>query len=161
MEIERKFLVGGDLPEGEHAPAPLLQGYLAVSDGIEVRVRVAGTAAFLTVKTLSKPGSFTREEFEYPIPVRDATLLLVMCRDRIVAKSRRIVRHAGMAWEVDEYSGANDGLATAEVELDAEDQLVELPPWIGAEVTQDARYSNRNLALRPFSTWSRATVESR
>ena len=41
----------------------------------------------------------------------------------------------GLAWEVDEYFGANAPLVTAEIELPDEKTLVELPEWIGREVT--------------------------
>ena len=32
----------------------------------------------------------------------------------------------------------------------------EAPPWLGAEVTHDARYFNSNLATAPYSTWLEA-----
>lgn len=157
MEIERKFLVRGTPPEVGRAPVQLVQGYVAVGDQAEVRVRVSGDAAFLTVKTVRQAESISRSEFEYRIPLRDASrMLAACCAGRIVLKRRRVVEHAGMAWEVDEYSGDNEGLVTAEVELVSETQRIELPPWVGAEVTHDERYSNRNLAARPFSTWSTA-----
>jgi len=37
--------------------------------------------------------------------------------------------------------------------LTSEDQLIELPDWIGEEVTGDPRYFNSNLVARPYSTW--------
>jgi adenylate cyclase len=157
MEIERKFLVTGAAPRGRREPVRLVQGYIAVDSEAEVRVRVAGEAAFLAVKTFRRPGSISRHELEYPIPLRDATeLLAACCGGRIVLKHRRVVEHAGMAWEIDEYSGANEGLVVAEIELASEIQRVELPSWVGAEVTHDARYSNRNLATHPISTWTAA-----
>ena len=58
-----------------------------------------------------------------------------------------------MTWEVDEFLGANAGLVLAEIELDAEDQPFVRPPWLGAEVTGDARFVNANLAVRPFTSW--------
>jgi len=157
MEIERKYLVRGTPPEGRQVPVQLVQGYVAIDSEAEVRVRVAGEAAFLAVKTFRKPGSISRHELEYPIPLRDAgEMLAACCAGRIVLKRRRVVEHAGMAWEIDEYSGANEGLIVAEVELASETQSVELPAWVGAEITHDARYSNRNLATRPVSTWTAA-----
>jgi adenylate cyclase len=157
MEIERKFLVRGARPKGDRAPVELVQGYVALDSDAEVRVRVAGQAAFLTVKTFRKAGSISRHELEYPIPLRDASeMLAACCGGRIVLKRRRAVEHAGMAWEIDEYAGANDGLVVAEIELASETQRIELPSWIGAEITHDARYSNRNLATRPISTWAAA-----
>ena len=74
-----------------------------------------------------------------------------------VEKIRRIVPHAGMNWEVDEFLGANAGLVVAEIELREESQAFESPSWLGQEVTDDARYFNSQLAARPFSTWSLST----
>jgi adenylate cyclase len=42
----------------------------------------------------------------------------------------------------------------AEVELTSEDQVFGRPPWVGREVTSDARYYNSNLASTPYSQWS-------
>jgi adenylate cyclase len=46
-------------------------------------------------------------------------------------------------------------LRFAEVELSQEHQRVELPSWVGAEVTGQAGYYNGSLAQRPFSTWTK------
>ena len=53
------------------------------------------------------------------------------------------------------FSGENSGLVIAEVELRHEDQRVELPGWVGAEVTGQPSYYNGSLVLRPFCSWSR------
>ena len=49
--------------------------------------------------------------------------------------------------------GANAPLVTAEIELPNEKTVVELPDWIGREVTDDHRYKNNNLAAHPYSEW--------
>jgi len=46
-------------------------------------------------------------------------------------------------------------LVIAEIELRHEHQHIELPSWIGAEVTGQSRYYNSSLVQRPFSSWSR------
>jgi len=33
---------------------------------------------------------------------------------------------------------------------------LEVPPWIGVEVTRQGKYDNDALAQRPFTTWSLA-----
>lgn len=53
--------------------------------------------------------------------------------------------HVG-PWEIDEFHGALEGLVVAEIELDNENQEIELPDFIGREVTGDARYYNSSLA---------------
>jgi CYTH domain-containing protein len=71
----------------------------------------------------------------------------------LIEKTRRKIQYTGLVWEVDEFFGDNEGLIVAEVELTSEDQAVELPEWIGAEVTTDARYYNSNLSIKPFKYW--------
>ena len=149
-EIERKFLVQGD---GWRSAAGLRlsQGYLCRDVARTVRVRLAGSQAFLTVKGASVGA--TRAEFEYPIPVDDARQLLALCDGPLIDKTRHTLNHAGMVWEVDEFHGANEGLVVAEIELASEDQAFGKPPWLGREVTDDARYFNSYLAAHPYTTW--------
>ena len=160
IEIERKFRVTG---EGWRAVAtrvqPMAQGYLndlaAVEGGTQktsVRVRVEGDRAFLNLKS-RQPGH-TRQEFEYPIPVDDAHQLLALSTGGLVEKNRHYIRHEGHLWEVDEFLGANAGLVVAELELDSADEPYARPDWLGAEVTELARYYNLALAERPYSRWS-------
>ncbi len=59
----------------------------------------------------------------------------------------------GLVWEIDEFHGVNEGLTVAECELESEDQQIDKPDWVGAEVTGDPRYYNSNLIAKPFSTW--------
>jgi adenylate cyclase len=44
-------------------------------------------------------------------------------------------------------------LKLAEVELEDECQDVEIPEWIGEEVTFDNRYFNSSLVKLPFKNW--------
>lgn len=160
LEIERKFLVTGDRwRAGADAGRRLRQGYLCADPHGTVRVRLAGPApqagdgerAWLTVKGPTRGA--VRQEFEYAIPPADAADLLALCADLVVEKVRYRVPHAGRVWEVDVFAAANRPLVVAEVELqDAADEVV-LPDWVGAEVTEDRRYSNSNLARHPFSRW--------
>lgn len=152
-EIERKFLVTG---EGWRQAAlgpglPLRQGYLAAGGGTApvVRVRLAGEAAFLTIKG---PGLLSRAEYEYPIPAEHARAMLAeLCPPPVIEKTRTRVAHGGLVWEVDEFGGHLAGLVLAEVELDSAEQAFDRPGWTGTEVTGDARYQNNALsrALAP------------
>ena len=150
LEIERKFLVVGD--DWRAAPAvPYAQGYLNRDKQRTVRVRIVRDQAWLTVKGAN--AGATRAEFEYAIPVDDARQLLALCDGPLVRKRRRVIVHAGMTWEIDEFEGDNAGLVVAEIELPSEDAPFEAPPWLGIEVTHDPRYFNSSLATAPFSTW--------
>ena len=150
IEIERKFLVVGDAwRQGEGVS--YAQGYLNRDAERTVRVRIAGDRAFLTVKGVSRGA--TRAEFEYEIPVTDASQLLELSDGPVVRKVRRLVEYEGSTWEVDEFLGDNAGLVVAELELDSEDATFAKPAWLGREVTDDPRYYNSNLAAHPYSRW--------
>ncbi|KRA20216.1 CYTH domain-containing protein [Lysobacter sp. Root604] len=160
IEIERKFLVSGD---GWRAAArevvPMAQGYLndlAILDSgamkASVRVRIAGDAAYLNLK--SRELGHTRQEFDYPIPVADARALMALCTGGTIDKRRHYVEHQGHLWEVDEFLGDNAGLVVAELELQHADEAYARPDWLGREVTDAARYYNLALATRPYADWS-------
>jgi adenylate cyclase len=149
-EIERKFLVN-DQGWRQQSPIRICQGYLNRDKDRTVRVRIAGDRAYLTVKGATNGTS--RLEFEYQVPISDAEQLLLLCDGPIIEKNRHVLIHAGTTWEVDEFLGANAGLVVAEVELEREDQPFERPSWLGVEVTEDPKYFNSNLAIKPYSTW--------
>lgn len=154
-EIERKFLVTGDGWRHGATGIAIRQGYLAASPAVAVRVRTRGERAFLTVK--GGASARVRSEFEYEIPRADAeTMLDALCPPPLIEKTRYSVRFADHLWEIDVFAGDNAGLVLAEVELAAADEPVALPPWVGAEVTDDPRYLNANLARRPYRTWAAA-----
>jgi adenylate cyclase len=152
IEIERKFLLVGDAWRGLGEPVLLRQGYLCSDPDRVVRVRTAGDAGTMTIK--GRSSGATRAEWEYPIPLADANELLDrLCEQPLIEKYRRKITFAGNVWEVDEFLGANQGLAFAEIELDSEEQAFEKPEWIGAEVTHDRRYYNSSLISLPYSQW--------
>jgi CYTH domain-containing protein len=153
QEIERKFLVATDAwRNGVTQATRLRQGYLCLDTARTVRVRISGTQGWLTIKG---PGAGpSRAEYEYALPLSDATDLLDhLCLRPQIDKTRHLIPHGGLTFEVDVFHGDNEGLVMAEVELSAVDTHVDLPPWIGREVTGDHRYFNAYLAQHPFRTW--------
>jgi adenylate cyclase len=150
-EIERKFLVRGEEWRALAVGVRYRQGYLSTVKERTVRVRTVGERGYLTVKGITVGA--TRKEFEYEIPAADAAALLELCEQPLVEKVRYRIPAGGLTWEVDEFEGVNRGLIVAECELASEDQRIELPPWIGAEVTGDPRYFNSNLIAHPFTAW--------
>ncbi len=151
-EIERKYLVrpGAWTPQG--TGTHFKQGYLNSQKERVVRVRIEGTTAKLTIKGITTGA--TRSEFEYPLPLGDAEVLLdQLCEQPLIDKHRHVEQHAGRTWEIDVFHGDNEGLVVAEVELAAESDAIELPPWAGEEVTHDPRYFNSNLLRSPYRTW--------
>lgn len=153
-EIERKFLVTGNGWRKGGRRSRLRQGYLCASKERSVRVRLEDGAGTLTIKGPARGAA--RDEYEYPIPARDAARLLDgLCEKPLIEKTRTRVRFKGLVWEVDEFSGDNRGLVVAEVELDRAGQTAVLPPWAGKEVTRDPRYLNANLFKNPYRRWAR------
>lgn len=150
-EIERKFLVRDSSWNDGSPGVRIAQGYLSLDPARSVRVRLAGDEAWLTIK--GRTEGITRAEFEYPIPVDDARVLLEICLPSVIDKTRHRIPHGGHVWEVDVFHGANEGLVLAEVELADESVAIEPPPWAGAEVSSDFRYYNTSLAARPFGAW--------
>ena len=157
VEIERKFLVKDDSwrldAHGQRiAGVPFRQGYLPTKDDTTVRVRLEGASAKLTIK--GKTTGLSRLEFEYSIPLQDAQQMLdELCEKPLIEKVRYCRSEQGYVWEIDEFSGDNQGLIVAEIELDSEDEQPPLPGWVGKEVTGDARYFNVALVKHPFKHW--------
>ena len=153
VEIERKFLVRGDSWRGQaESETHIMQGYLANTPEMTLRVRVKGEQAFLTLKGTSQ--GISRLEFEYPIPVADAQdMLRALAVSPPIDKVRYQVRVGDHVWELDVFAGENAGLVMAEIELAAEDERFEKPEWAGEEVSNEARYYNVNLARHPYTRW--------
>jgi adenylate cyclase len=153
LEIERKFLIDINKLEKLENGYAIKQAYIQTKDNTTVRVRLKGDEAFLTIKGESVGA--TRAEYEYSIPVVDANEMLdKLCAKPIVDKTRYLVKHKKNIWEIDIFHKDNDGLIVAEVELESEDELVELPEWIVKEVTGQAKYYNSNLLEYPYSQWT-------
>jgi len=153
IEIERKFLLRDDSWR-EQAGAGMVysQGYLASDPLSSVRVRLAGDKAWLNIKKATS--AIRRLEYEYPIPVEDAAeILKELCVGGRIDKTRYHVTHASHLWEVDVFEGENTGLVVAEIELTDEQEIFEMPSWLGEEVSHDPRYYNMNLAKTPCTQW--------
>ena len=151
VEIERKFLVTSDQWR-DLAPGELYrQGYIPTIEST-VRIRIIRDRGFITIKGITQ--GISRAEFEYEIPLKDATEMLdSLCNPPLIEKYRHTIELNGLVWEVDEFLGENRGLTIAEVELKSADQVIELPDWIGEDVSHDPRYYNSNLTKHPFTTW--------
>ena len=153
IEIERKFLVVNDSWRSLGLGKVYKKGYIATADNITtIRVRIIGEEAYLTIK--SKTEGISRNEFEYPIPLEDAQMILESLCDRpLIEKIRYKINYDNLLWEIDEFQGENQGLIIAEVELENENQTINLPEWVGEEVSHDPRYYNVNLTKNPYQTW--------
>ncbi|MGW8369746.1 MAG: CYTH domain-containing protein [Gammaproteobacteria bacterium] len=154
-EIERKFLVATDAWRDKvRREMRLRQGYFGGGGRCLTRVRSNGRQAWLNVK--SRESGMRRLEFDYEIPLEDAEVMLKkFCDGALIDKTRYWVDDSGHTWEVDVFHGENAGLIVAEVELKLVTEAVDLPDWVGEEVTDDIRYYNASLVDKPYSRWRR------
>jgi CYTH domain-containing protein len=146
-EIERKFLLK-QLPESltSYPHEGIEQGYLALEEGIQVRLRKKGSVHSLTYKRGNKS---TREEREVRLTAEQFDALWPATANRRLSKIRYDVPHENLVVEIDVYTGRHDGMVVAEVEFPDEQSRRDFvpPDWFGEEVTGNSRYSNVVLAL--------------
>ena len=155
-EIERKFLLRR-CPTAEEMPVHfkeflIEQTYLPTLDGSEARVRrrsMEGSSIYThTIKHPLLAGQ--RIEVEHQISSREYIALLEKADParRTVRKHRRCFLWENQYFELDSFLDPNPGLAILEVELEAPDQAVILPPFVDIEreVTGDRAYSNYSIA---------------
>ncbi|MEF8833461.1 MAG: CYTH domain-containing protein [Halofilum sp. (in: g-proteobacteria)] len=152
-EIERKFRVTGEFRDHARDAERIVQGFLSSVPERTVRVRKRSGRGYLTIKGKGDPGGTTRYEWEREIPPEEADALLALCEPGIIDKTRHYVPVDGRVFEVDEFHGDNAGLIVAELELAHADDPIPSPPWLGPEVTGDARYYNAALKAHPYSQW--------
>lgn len=153
QEIERKFLVVGDYKAGALTVIPILQGYLSSVPDRNVRVRLSGDKAYLTIKGAATKDGLSRYEWEKEISPVDARELIKLCEPGVIEKRRYLIPVGKHVYEVDEFHGENEGLVIAEIELAAVDESFDKPQWLGKEVTGDKRYYNSSLLTDPYKNW--------
>ncbi|HEY0369144.1 MAG TPA: CYTH domain-containing protein [Chthoniobacterales bacterium] len=148
-EIERKFLLKrlpADLTSYPHAE--IEQGYLAIEDDVQVRLRKKGDVRTLTFKRGSKT---SREEREVQLSVDQFAALWPATVGRRLTKIRYDIPYRERVVEVDVYTGRHDGVIVAEVEFEDDKSCREFvpPEWLGEDVTGSSRYSNVVMAQSP------------
>ena len=152
VECERKFLLSDTSILDGLQGRSIEQGYLAMNERVVVRVRLTDEEAFFTIKQAT-PG-VTRLEYDCPVSRAEAREIFDGLAQRpIIQKVRYEIEHHNHTWEVDRFFGENEGLIVAEIELEHEDEPFETPGWIGEEVTQDKRYYNAHLVIKPYKEW--------
>jgi CYTH domain-containing protein/predicted ATPase len=156
-EIERKFLVRGGRA-GQEVPVhfeefDLEQTYLLSHDGSETRVRRRRQQGASTYTHTVKRGvaAGQRVKIERQITGREYIGLLAQADPtrRTLKKWRRAFLWENQYFEWDIFKDPRPGLELLEVEVDAIDGPVALPPFLSIEreVTQDKEYANHTIAL--------------
>ncbi len=152
-EIEHKYLIKIEewIKEHPHKSEKIIQAYLSTDPLKTIRVRTKGGKAYFTIKGKTKGAS--RLEYEYEIPFEDAQELIKNFGENLIEKTRHYINFENKLWEVDEFSGLNEGLFIAEIELQNEEEKYNLPNWIAEDITTNTKYANSNLSLNPFKNW--------
>ncbi|MCC3860284.1 CYTH domain-containing protein [Pseudemcibacter aquimaris] len=152
LEIERKFLITKRPPYPPDEIFNIRQGYVARDSGNTVRIREKNGKFILNIKTprLDHGG---RHELEYEIPADEGEHLFDSIAHDPILKTREIYEIDGLKWELDIFEGENSGLMVAEVELQSADQDINIPDWIGPDVTQYGNFYNATIAYHPFKDW--------
>ena len=159
IEIERRFIVEGeDWRKFAESPQEFRQGYLASEiNGWNIRIRILGKEkALLTLKIKTK-SLLANHEFEYEIPMNDAENIWKMTTDRIY-KTRSYVHFSNKKWVIDCFQKQNHPLVIAEIELNSEEEIIEIPKWCIEEITGQYQWSNASLAKSPINIF---TIEDR
>ena len=174
FEFERRFLVR-ILPRPlRDAPALVVQSYYLADEGYALRLRATanGVDAMLDPTTdpvaamerharridlcmLTAKGPMvggTRYEAEREIDVEVGLHMIRRGGARIV-KTRYSAWLGADGWVFDVFGGANHPLIIAECERSSPVVELEIPAFCITEVTDDARFSNDSLSIRPYSWW--------
>ena len=173
IEIERRFLVDGrkDKPWRSEDSITMTQYYLSdvihIDDKIvwndhilvEEKLEILNITTWRIRKKIDSNGKqsiiltakgrrigATATEFEWELA---SSLFEVLELEGLpsITKTRFLsTGNDGLLWEVDEFEGVLAGLIIAEVELESESQEVELPVWVGLELTHLRGWSNSSLS---------------
>jgi CYTH domain-containing protein len=142
-EIERKFLVKDQTFYQNCRFDQIQQTYLFNESNKSLRIRIKNDVAYLTIK--GNQIGITRDEFEYEIPKGEALEIIDRFDLKVLSKKRYYLNSGNLTWEIDVFEGKLVGLLVAEIELPSEDFEIDIPSWVGEEVTSDPSYLNAEL----------------
>ena len=147
IEKERKFKVKSEkFISLSHKVINIKQGYLSKDNNLAIRIRISDKNAYLCIKGPTSRSGISRFEFEKEISLIEGIKLLKLCLPRIIFKKRYLIEYKKQLIEVDVFEGFLKGLILAEIELNSESQKVNLPDWLGEEVTGVNSFYNSQLS---------------
>lgn len=156
LEIERKFLMRRLpkelLSKRKHEVIEIVQYYFYI-DGVWQRFRIASdkksTKYIHTIKKSISPGVY--EENEKPIEKSEFLEIFKnhQKKYRVVRKTRYVIKHKGLKFEIDKYSDLS--LVVLEVELPKLSFCFSYPAGLEAEIVYELtgikQFSNLSLSL--------------
>ena len=154
LEIEHKFLLkNNDWQKDITKSSRYKQGYLISDNKKSIRIRTSNDKAWLNIKSATI--GTHRHEYEYEIPFSEGEEILnTLCEKPLIEKTRHLVPYNQHTWEIDVFTGDNEGLVVAEIELTHVGEPFSKPAWIDKEVSDDLRYYNNQLCKHPYKNWS-------
>lgn len=155
MEIERKWLIDiSDIPYNlnDYDHLDIEQAYISFEPTIRIRKIVNKNEYILTIKSSSKDGGLSRQEYEINITENEYNNLLLKKEGIVLSKTRYRVND-GYLLEIDLFHNEYDGLAYMEIEFDSVQEAKEFvaPNWVKRELTNNHRFSNAALANMKFN----------
>ena len=153
FEIERRFLIKNNKWRKYIINQVLIvQGYLSSNnDEWIVRLRSENKNFKLTLK--KHIVNSTSLEFEYKINREEGNQILSQIKNKI-EKDRFYLKINNKNWIVDIFKNINAPLEIAEIELNSEKETIAIPDFISKEITGMKIFSNYQLSINPFSSWS-------
>lgn len=164
-EIERKYLADKDILFGYIESYPMKcytiqQVY--INDAIRLRREEHSNKEVIYTITVKSTGTtLCRTEETIIIPNKEGEKLYdaISARgasDGGILKTRYLLQHGedDLVWEIDVFHGSNEGLIIAEIEVPNKEYKLRRHPIMDKEVTGEAKYYNRTLAMYPYSKWS-------
>lgn len=146
-ERERRFLTRATAPTGDTARL-IEDRYL---EGTRLRLRRVtrnGESVHKLTQKVRTDESEPSEVLITNIYLSEAEYArLLALPGRPVTKTRSVVGSGSGHFVVDEFHGRLQGLRLAEIEVEDLAEPIDLPTWLGAEVTHDDRFSGGKLAL--------------
>ncbi|GAA4426642.1 CYTH domain-containing protein [Georgenia halophila] len=175
FEFERKFFVRSlpDVVLTEPDPVLIVQSYFLAAEGYALRIRLQapaprepvpagagvdevldrmGDISFCALTAKGPEISGTRYEAERELDVSVGLSMVRLGGDKVV-KYRHSLWLGTDGWVLDAFLGENGPLIVAECERGGPVTDLTIPEFCVTEVTDDPRFSNDSLAVRPYSTW--------
>lgn len=151
FENETKYLPANDTWRGLVTKSLLVeQGYLLHEGNKVARIRITTHPDGMRVPKFEIKLPRTSEGVpEYPLSlgVEMADMMMRDCGERIIRKIRHHVYVNDRLFEIDEFQGRYQPLVLIELERKgAQAEVMELPTWVGRNVTDDIRFANIWLA---------------
>ena len=106
------------------------------------RIRKQNNIYIFTVKIREAPG--IRKEWEWVVGKEFEDFFNY--KSPRISKVRYNLEFEGNIWEIDEFLDNNSGLIIAEIELKSLETELNLPTWVGEEITGEIKYLNSELA---------------